>query len=44
VAGAGSVILLYLEPLWIIIGLGVLAAALIIHLALPREDARAAAT
>jgi TRAP-type uncharacterized transport system fused permease subunit len=43
-AGAGSVILLYLEPMWIVIGLGVLAAALIIHLALPRQDAPAAAT
>jgi TRAP transporter 4TM/12TM fusion protein len=43
-AGAGAVLLLYLEPLWIIIGLGVLAVALIIHLALPRQDAPAAAT
>jgi TRAP transporter 4TM/12TM fusion protein len=43
-AGAGAVILLYLEPMWIVIGLGVLAAALIIHLALPRQDAPAAAT
>ena len=38
------VILLYLEPLWILVGLGVLAAALVLHLALPRQDAPAAAT
>jgi TRAP-type uncharacterized transport system fused permease subunit len=37
-AGAVSVILLYLEPLWIAVGLGVLAAALAIHLALPRRQ------
>jgi TRAP-type uncharacterized transport system fused permease subunit len=40
-AGVGSVVLLYLEPLWIGIGLGVLAAALAIHLALPRREAPA---
>ena len=38
-AGAGSVVLLYLEPLWIGIGLGVLAVALAAHLALPRGSA-----
>jgi TRAP transporter 4TM/12TM fusion protein len=38
-AGAGSVMLLYLEPLWILIGLGVLAAALALHLAMPRPQA-----
>ena len=32
---AGSVILLYLEPLWIAIGLGVLALAVAAHLLLP---------
>ena len=36
-AGAGSVILLYLEPLWIGIGLAVLAVALVAQLALPRK-------
>jgi hypothetical protein len=36
-AGAGAVILLYLEPLWIAIGLGVLVLALVAHLALPRR-------
>jgi len=36
-AAAGSVILLYLEPLWIGIGLAVLAVALIAQLALPRR-------
>jgi TRAP transporter 4TM/12TM fusion protein len=30
-AGAGSILLLYLEPLWIAIGLGLLAAALVLH-------------
>jgi TRAP transporter 4TM/12TM fusion protein len=35
-AGVGSVLLLYLEPVWIVIGLGVLAVALIAHLALRR--------
>jgi len=38
-AGAGAVILLYLEPLWIVIGLATLGAALAIHLALPRREA-----
>jgi TRAP-type uncharacterized transport system fused permease subunit len=36
-AGAGSVILLYLEPLWIVIGLAMLGAALAAQLALPRR-------
>jgi TRAP-type uncharacterized transport system fused permease subunit len=36
-AAAGSVILLYLEPLWIGIGLAVLAVALIAQLALSRR-------
>jgi len=36
-AAAGSVIRLYLEPLWIGIGLAVLAVALIAQLALPRR-------
>ncbi len=38
-AGAGSVILLYLEPLWIVIGLAVLGVALAAQLALPRRAA-----
>jgi TRAP transporter 4TM/12TM fusion protein len=38
-AGVGSVVLLYLEPLWIGIGLAVLALALAAHLALPRREA-----
>ena len=38
-AGAGAVILLYLEPLWIAVGLGVLALALVVHLT---QRARAA--
>ena len=37
-AGAGSVILLYLETTWIIIGLGVLAVALAAHLLLSRPQ------
>ncbi len=41
-AAAGSVILLYLEPLWILIGLGVLAVALVLHLALPKPAPPAA--
>ena len=28
---AGSILLLYLEPLWIAIGLGVLALGLVVH-------------
>ena len=32
-AGAGALILLYLDPLWIAIGLGVLALALVAHVA-----------
>jgi TRAP-type uncharacterized transport system fused permease subunit len=40
-AGAGSVLLLYLEPLWIAIGLGVLAVALVLHLVLSRGGTRA---
>jgi TRAP transporter 4TM/12TM fusion protein len=43
-AGAGSILLLYLEPLWIAIGLALLAAALVLHLVLsrggPRPDQR----
>jgi TRAP-type uncharacterized transport system fused permease subunit len=35
-AGAGSILLLYLEPLWIAIGLGVLAAALVLDVVLSR--------
>jgi TRAP transporter 4TM/12TM fusion protein len=41
-AGAGSIVLLYLEPLWIAIGLGMLAVALASHFVLsgrgPRPD------
>ena len=40
-AGAGSVILLYLEPLWIVIGLAVLGVALAAQLALPKRAAPA---
>ena len=36
-AGAGSVLLLYLEPLWIAIGLGVLALGLVLHFVLSRD-------
>jgi TRAP-type uncharacterized transport system fused permease subunit len=39
-AGAGAVILLYLEPLWIAIGLGVLAIALAAHVVLPSPEPR----
>ena len=37
-AGAGSVVLLYLEPLWILVGLAALGAALAIHLVLPKRE------
>ncbi len=41
-AGAGSVVLLYLEPLWIAVGLGVLGLALAAHFATrPRRAAPA---
>ena len=40
-AGVGSVLLLYLEPLWIAIGLGVLAVALVLHVVLSRGAPRA---
>jgi TRAP transporter 4TM/12TM fusion protein len=40
-AGVGSVLLLYLEPLWIAIGLGLVAAALVLHLVLSRGAPRA---
>jgi hypothetical protein len=40
--GAGAVILLYLDPLWIAIGGGVVAVALVLHFVLsgrgPRPD------
>ncbi|HWM12399.1 MAG TPA: TRAP transporter fused permease subunit [Solirubrobacteraceae bacterium] len=36
-AAAGSVLLLYLEPLWIAIGLGVLALGLVLHFVLSRD-------
>ncbi|HET8949786.1 MAG TPA: TRAP transporter large permease subunit, partial [Solirubrobacteraceae bacterium] len=39
--GAGSVVLLYLEPLWIGVGLAALAVALAGQLALPRRGAPA---
>jgi TRAP transporter 4TM/12TM fusion protein len=39
-AGVGSVLLLYLEPLWIAIGLGLLAVALAAHLVLSRGAPR----
>ena len=35
-AGAGGVVLLYLEPLWIAIGAALLVAAVVAHLVLPR--------
>jgi TRAP transporter 4TM/12TM fusion protein len=35
-AAAGSILLLYLEPLWIAIGLGVLALGLVVHFVLSR--------
>ena len=35
-AGAGSIVLLYLEPLWIGIGLGAVALGLVAHLVLSR--------
>jgi TRAP transporter 4TM/12TM fusion protein len=42
-AGIGGLLLLYLEPLWIAIGFGVLVAALALHLATgSRQGARAA--
>jgi TRAP-type uncharacterized transport system fused permease subunit len=40
-AGAGSIVLLYLEPLWIGIGLAVLAVALIAQFVLSRGGPRA---
>ena len=39
-AGAGSVILLYLEPLWIGVGLALLGVALAIQLLLTSRRAR----
>ena len=41
-AGIGSIVLLYLEPLWIAIGLAVLAVALVAHLVLSRGDSNPA--
>jgi TRAP-type uncharacterized transport system fused permease subunit len=41
-AGIGSLLLLYLEPLWIAIGLAVLAVALLAHLVLSRGGTRTA--
>ncbi len=41
-AAAGSVLLLYLEPLWIAIGLGVLALGLVLHFVLSRDAPDAA--
>jgi TRAP-type uncharacterized transport system fused permease subunit len=40
VMGAGSIVLLYLEPLWIAIGLGLVALGLALHFVLSRGDAR----
>jgi len=41
-AGAGALILLYLEPLWIAIGAAVVAVAVLLHLTLPQAaDERA---
>jgi TRAP transporter 4TM/12TM fusion protein len=37
-AGAGAVVLLYLEPLWIAIGLGLLAVAVAAHVVLPSPE------
>ena len=39
--GAGAVLLLYLEPLWIAIGLALVALALVAHLVLSRGGPRA---
>jgi TRAP transporter 4TM/12TM fusion protein len=39
-AGTGSILLLYLEPLWIAVGLGVLTVALVVHLVLSRGGSR----
>ncbi len=39
-AGAGSIVLLYLEPLWIAIGLGLLAVALAAHFVLSGRGPR----
>jgi hypothetical protein len=43
-AGAGSVMLLYLEMPWIGIGLATLAVALVAHLVLSRRDSNPAGT
>ncbi len=40
-AGAGSVVLLYLEPLWIAVGLAALVLALAAHLLVGRRAAPA---
>jgi TRAP transporter 4TM/12TM fusion protein len=43
-AGAGSVVLLYLEPLWIAIGLAALGAAVVAQLVLSRRGPHSAGT
>ena len=43
-AGAGSIVLLYLEPLWIGIGLAMLAVAVVAQLVLSRGDSHPAGT
>jgi TRAP-type uncharacterized transport system fused permease subunit len=40
VTGVGSIVLLYLEPLWIVIGLGLVAAGLAMHFVLSRGAPR----
>jgi TRAP-type uncharacterized transport system fused permease subunit len=39
-AGAGSIVLLYLEPLWIVVGLAVLAVALVAQLVVGTRTSR----
>ena len=39
-AGAGSIVLLYLEPLWIAIGLAVLVVALVAQLVVGARTSR----
>jgi TRAP-type uncharacterized transport system fused permease subunit len=43
-AGAGAIVLLYLEPLWIAIGVGLLVVAAVAHAALPAPPSQTRST